>query len=293
MFVQVVRARSFVEAARRLNVPANTLSRRIRRLEDTLDTRLMQRSTRKLTLTAAGQAFFDRCAAAVDGVLEAGRELVDGSRTPSGSIRIAAPEGFLDLFHMGWVAEFLDRHPQVRLDFVLSDARADLIEEGIDVAFRGGGASEAHTPFRRITLQSFNLVASPGYLARRGAPLTLQQLADHDCLTVSGPSNRATWILEGPGGAESVDVAGRFSANSSRILMKSCGADLGIALLPTLLMVPEVRAGRLVRVLPQYRRAGVDFNVLVPSRRQVPTAVAAFVEFAVDKLRSMVGTVNA
>jgi DNA-binding transcriptional LysR family regulator len=288
MFVQVVRARSFAEAARRLNVPPNTLSRRIRRLESALDTRLMQRSTRKLTLTPAGHAFYDRCAAAVDGVLEAGKDLVDGSSKPSGSVRIAAPADFLELFPIDWVAEFLARHPLVRLDFVLNDARADLIDEGIDVAFRGGTSRDTRTAFRQITSQYLSLVASPGYLAARGTPRTLQELREHDCLTVSSRQSRATWTLQGPQGDEEVKVSGRFSANSSRVLMQSCVSGLGIAMLPTMLIMSDLRAGRLVHVLPAYRCDGADFNVLLPSRQQVPAAVLAFVEFATTRLRSMI-----
>ena len=288
MFVQVVRARSFAEAARRLNVPPNTLSRRIRQLEQTLDTRLMQRSTRKLTLTSAGHAFFERCATAVDGVLEAGKDLVDGSQTPSGSVRIAAPADFLDLFSIDWVAEFLAMYPNVRLDFVLNDARADLIDEGIDVAFRGGSARDMQSPFHPITSQHFNLVASPAYLAARGTPNTLQDLAEHDCLTVSSPHSRVIWTLQGPRGDEEVRVSGRFSANSSRILLKSCLSGLGIAMLPTMLIAPDLRAGRLQPVLREYRRDGADFNILLPSRQQIPSAVTAFVEFAAARLRSMV-----
>jgi DNA-binding transcriptional LysR family regulator len=285
MFVHVVRARSFAEAARRLCVPPNTLSRRIRQLESTLDTRLMQRSTRKLTLTPAGHAFFDRCAAAIDGVLQAGKDLLSGSDKPSGSVRIAAPADFLDLFRMEWVAEFLNLHPLVRLDFVLDDARADLIDEGIDVAFRGGNARDTGYAFRQITSQHFSLVASPPYLAAHGSPLTLRELAEHHCLTVSNRQSRATWTLQGPEGEEEVTVAGRFSANSSRILMKSCLAGCGIALLPGLLTAPELHAGRLRRVLPHYRRHGADFNVVLPSGEQIPTAVSAFVEFATAKLQ--------
>jgi DNA-binding transcriptional LysR family regulator len=287
MFVQVVRARSFAEAARRLSVPPNTLSRRIRQLEAKLDTRLMQRSTRKLTLTAAGHVFFDRCAAAIDGVLEAGKDLVGGSDKPSGSVRIAAPADFLDLFRIDWVAEFLSLHPQVRLDFVLNDARADLIEEGIDVAFRGGNSRDSRLAFRQVTSQFFNLVASPAYLAARGNPGALQDLADHDCLTVSSRQSRVTWTLQGPLGDEEVKVSGRFSANSARILMKSCLSGLGIAILPAMLIVADLRAGRLVHVLPAYRRDGADFNIVLPSRQQIPTAVSAFVNFAAEKLRSI------
>jgi DNA-binding transcriptional LysR family regulator len=288
MFVQVVRARSFAEAARRLGVPPNTLSRRVTQLEAGLDTRLMQRSTRKLTLTAAGQAFFERCAPAVDGVLEAGKDLAGGSRTVSGTVRIAAPTDFLDFFEIDWVRQFLALHPKVRLDFVLNDARADLIDEAIDVAFRGGAASDQQLVFHPLMSQSFKLVASPAYVKSRGLPETLQALGRHDCVTASGRQGLVTWTLQGPGGREEVKVSGRFSANSARILLKSCLSGLGIALLPSMLIVPHIHAGRLIPVLPDYRREGADLNVILPSSQQIPTAVSAFVDFATDKLRSII-----
>jgi DNA-binding transcriptional LysR family regulator len=287
MFVQVVRARSFAEAARRLGVPPNTLSRRVRQLEFGLDTRLMQRSTRKLTLTAAGSAFFARCAPAVDGVLEAGKDLLGGSQTASGTVRIAAPADFLDFFKFEWVAQFLALYPKVRLDFVLSDARADLIAEAIDVAFRGGSVPEQQPVFRQLMAQSFRLVASPAYLAARGQPSGLQDLSRHDCLTVSGHAEPVTWTLQGPNGAEEVNVEGRFSANTARILLKSCLSGLGIALLPSVLIAQPLRAGRLTPVLGHYQRAGANLNVILPSSQQIPTAVAAFVEFAAAKLQSI------
>jgi DNA-binding transcriptional LysR family regulator len=289
MFVQVVRARSFAEASRRLAVPSNTLSRRVRELETSLDTRLLQRSTRKLTLTVAGHAFFERCAAAVDGMVEAGKTVLDASQRPSGMVRIAAPADFLDVFHIDWVAEFLRLYPDVNLDFALSDARADLIGEGIDVAFRGGrlGMDPAMV-YRQVTVEYFNLVASPAYLATHGMPGTLQELERRDCLLMTNAAMGGTlWTLQGPQGDEQVNVSGRISSNSARSLVKSCVAGLGIALLPTMMITPEVRAGRLIRVLPAYRRDGADFNVLLPSRLQIPSAVSAFVDFATEKLRSM------
>jgi DNA-binding transcriptional LysR family regulator len=289
MFVQVVRARSFAEAARRLGVPPNTLSRRVRQLEAGLDTRLMQRSTRKLTLTAAGSAFFERCAPAVDGVLDAGKELAGVSQTAGGTVRIAAPADFLDFFEIEWVMEFLKRHPKVRLDFVLNDARADLIGESIDVAFRGGAALDQQPVFRRLLPQSFMLVASPAYTKSRGDPKTLEELSRHDCLTVSGQPGLVTWILHGPGGREEVKVSGRFRANSARILIKGCVAGLGIALMPEVLVAAHIHTGRLVRLLPDYHREGGDLSVIVPTSQQIPTAVSAFIEFAVEKLQSIIG----
>jgi DNA-binding transcriptional LysR family regulator len=287
MFVQVVRARSFAEAARRMAVPPNTLSRRIRQLEAGLDTRLMQRSTRKLTLTAAGLAFFERCAPAVDGVLDAGKELAGVSQTADGTVRIAAPVDFLDFFKIEWVMQFLALHPKVRLDFVLNDARADLIAEAIDVAFRGGSGSDQHVLLGRLIPQSLMLVASPTYTRSRGHPKTFAELSRHDCVTASGPGP-VTWTLDGPDGREEVKVSGRFRANSAGILLKSCLAGLGLALLPGVLVVAHIRAGRLVHVLPDYHREGADLKVILPSSQQIPTAVSAFIEFAAKKLRSII-----
>jgi DNA-binding transcriptional LysR family regulator len=289
MFVQVVRARSFAEAARRLGVPPNTLSRRVRQLEAGLDTRLMQRSTRKLTLTAAGSAFFERCAPAVDGVLDAGKELAGVSQTAGGTVRIAAPADFLDFFEIDWVMQFLALYPKVRLDFVLNDARADLIGEAIDVAFRGGAALDQQPVFRRLLPQSFMLVASPAYTKSRGNPNTLEELSRHDCLTVSGGPGLVTWTLHGPGGREEVKVSGRFRANSARTLIKGCVAGLGIALMPEVLVAAHIHSGRLVRVLPDYHREGGALSVIVPTSQQIPTAVSAFIEFAVEKLQSITG----
>jgi DNA-binding transcriptional LysR family regulator len=288
MFVQVVRARSFAEAARRLGVPPNTLSRRVRQLEAGLDTRLMQRSTRKLSLTAAGAAFFERCAPAVDGVLEAGKDLAGGSQTASGTVRVAAPADFLDFFEIAWVMQFLAQHPKVRLDFVLNDARADLIDEGIDVAFRGGAVADEQLVFRRLMPQSFHLVASPAYVQAHGNPETLQDLTRHECLTASGRPGSTAWTLHGPEGREEVNVSGRFRANSARILLKSCLAGLGVGLLPGVLVTAHLRAGRLLRVLPRYRRDGAHLNVILPSSQQIPTAVSVFVEFAAGKLQRII-----
>ena len=292
MFVQVIRAGSFAEAARRLGIPPNTLSRRILQLETGLDTRLMQRSTRKLTLTPSGHAFFERCAPAVDDVLDAGKALAGGSHTAAGTVRVAAPADFLDFFQIEWVWQFLSAHPKVRLDFVLSDSRADLIEEGIDVAFRGGTMSDRRLVFRQLMSQAFKLVASPAYIHLRGNPGALQDLIRHDCLIGSGRSGPASWILRGPAGSEEVKVGGRFSANSARILLKGCLSGLGIALLPSVLIAPHLHAGRLLHVLPDYTREGADLNVILPSSQQIPTAVSAFVDFATDKLRMMVDVQN-
>lgn len=289
IFVQVVRCGSFAEAARRLGVPPNTLSRRVQQLEAQLGTRLMQRSTRHLTLTSAGQVFLERCSGAVEGLMDAGEELLAVNQEPSGLVRVAAPADFFDFFAMEWLTEFLTAHPKVRVDFVLSDGRADLIADRIDVALRGG-ILEDSSLFARKVLDAGNdgLVASPAYVARQGVPDTLQDLADHDCLVFSHPSGKATWRVTGPDGAQAeVQVAGRFSGNTAQALRKAALAGLGIALLPSTLTQRDLRAGLLVPVLPQYHRQGHGVHMVYPSRRYLPLAVSAFMELVISKMGAM------
>lgn len=285
LFVQVVRSGSFAGAARRLGLPSNTVSRRVQRLEAQLGSRLMQRSTRKLTLTSAGQAFHERCAGAVDGLIDAGQEIVTGSKAISGLVRVAAPADFFDFFSMEWVADFLAAFPLVRLDFVLSDANADLIAEQIDVAFRGGPLRDSGYVGRPLLdARSDGMLASPAYIAARGTPGTLQDLANHECVTSVHPSGRATWRLTGPDGVEEeVQVAGRFTGNTAVALRKATVAGLGIALLPPNMAKLEVQAGLLVPVLPQYQRMSGGMIVLYPSRRHLPAAVSEFIGMVVDR----------
>lgn len=289
IFVQVVRCGSFAEAGRRLGVPPNTLSRRVQQLEAQLGTRLMQRSTRHLTLTSAGQVFLERCSGAVEGLMDAGEELLAVNQEPSGLVRVAAPADFFDFFAMEWLTEFLTAHPKVRVDFVLSDGRSDLIADRIDVALRGG-ILEDSSLFARKVLDAGNdgLVASPAYVARQGVPDTLQDLADHDCLVFSHPSGKATWRVTGPDGAQAeVQVAGRFSGNTAQALRKAALAGLGIALLPSTLTQRDLRAGLLVPVLPQYQRQGHGVHMVYPSRRYLPLAVSAFMELVISRMGAM------
>ena len=292
LFVQVVRAGSFAEAGRRLGTPSNTVSRRVQELEEELGTRLLQRTTRKLTLTGAGEAFHVRCASAIDGLVDAEQELLSGSREPSGLVRVAAAADFFDFFSIDWVADFLTANPRVRLDFVLSDAKSDLIEDRIDVAFRGGTLSDSGYVGRQLfATPGDHLVASPGYLAARGMPSGLQDLRDHDCVTAGHAAGNVIWELTGPDGTiEVVEVAGRFMGNTAQSLRRASLAGLGIALLPTIMTSLDVSTGLLTPVLPRYRRSARGLSVLYPSRRHLLPAISAFIELVVDKLGDLVAT---
>jgi len=285
LFVEVVRANSFAAAARRLGMPANSVSRKIQELEAQVGSRLIHRSTRKLTLTAAGRTFFDRCAGPVSELAQAGQASVDETQLPGGVIRVAAPADFFDLFPIEWVAQFLHDHPRVHMEFVLDDAKADLVGEGIDVAFRAAHFVDDNLIGHKIVATQFDLVASPAYLRAHGTPDTLAALAAHDCLPQSNRTGPVTWRLIGPEGDSEIEVSSRFRANAARAVLRAAVAGLGIALLPRPLTATEIAAGRLVNVLPEFRRDGADFYAVCVSRRHIPRAVSAFIEFAVGRLR--------
>jgi len=284
MFVQVVRCGSFAEAARRLNMPSPTVSRRIQQLEARLGTRLMQRSTRKLELTSAGRAFYERCGPAIKQLIEAGQLQIADSSAPSGPVRVAVPTLFFDFFDMAWVAAFLAAHPLVTLDFVPSDLSLDLIADRIDVAFCCGPLQDSSYAARRICASDAELIASPAYLTAQGMPASPEELSEHACVVQSDASG-STWRLRDMAGVETnVRVQGRFKSNAHQALRKAACAGLGIAALPSILTAADVAAGRLVRVLPGYTRVDPGLNVVYPSRGRRPLAVSMFVEMVVERL---------
>ncbi|MTV41395.1 LysR family transcriptional regulator [Duganella radicis] len=288
LFVEVVQSGSFAEAARRLGIPPNTVSRRIQSLEAQLGTRLLQRSTRKLSLTAAGELLHERSAVAVGGLREAGQEIALGSREPSGRVRVAAPADFFDYFQMAWLAEFLADHPRVRVEFVLSDALSDLIAERIDVAFRAGALADSGFVGRQVATGNNMLMASPAYLARRPAPATLAALLEHDCVGFAGPNGQVPWRLARADAAvEEIAFQARFTGNTMQAMRKAALAGLGIALLPHRIAAGDLRDGNLVQVLPDYHVPGTGMNIVYPSRRHLPPAVAIFMDWAGEKFKGM------
>ena len=291
LFVQVVQAGSFAEASRRLGMPPTTLSRQVAQLEDALQTRLLQRTTRKLTLTDAGRTLFDQSAAQIEALQSAASQLAGEHQAPKGSIRVAASAGFFDFYEIEWVAEFLAAYPGVQLEFVLSDAMADFIGEGIDVAFRGSAElPDSSLVARKVASGYLALAASPAYLAARGTPRTVEDLAAHDCIRTVGQAGPTTWRLNGPDGPSPVAVSGRFSATTGPAQKKAAIGGLGICLLPMAALQASFRSGELIEVLPGVASSVGNLYVVYPSRRHVPRAVTAFVEMTVQRLAAVIPT---
>ena len=298
LFVQVVQSGSFAQAARRLGMPPATLSRQVAQLEDALAARLLQRTTRKLSLTDAGRILYEQSVEQIEALKVAADALSQDRQTPKGTVRIAASASFFDSFRMEWVAEFLQKYPEVRVEFVLSDTMADLVGEGIDVAFRGSSElPDSSLVARKLASGALVLVASPAYLASRGTPSTLNDLSNHECIRAVHTSGPVPWRLLGPDGPVSIPASGRFSANTGQAQREAAVAGLGICLLPANAVAESLRSGELVEVLPGVASNVGNLYVVYSSRRHVPRAVTAFVDMTVQRLtanwRLQVGAIAA
>jgi DNA-binding transcriptional LysR family regulator len=285
LFVQVVRGGSFAEVSRRCDIPPNTISSRIASLEDALGALLFQRSTRKLTLTTSGRAFYEEVADSIERLERAGQAVLGEKNALSGVVRIAAAVDFFDLFPMIWIREFMTENPKIQFDFVMGDTAIDLIAQGIDIAFRAGVLPDSSYVTRKISDAFAVLVASPELL-KSVSPKAISDLEVMPCIVGSSKQVRSTWRMQGPSGTTEVTVRTSFKADSSIAQLRACIAGIGIALLPSGLVREPLNRGELTLVLPEYRLHAGGFYGVLPSRRYVPAAVRHFMQFAMAKFES-------
>lgn len=284
IFVHVVRAGSFAAAGRKMGMPPNTLSRRVQLLENSLGTRLLVRSTRKLNLTASGSLFYEQCAENIVSLEQAGESLLEVTSEPIGIVRATAPVDFFNHFPLDWVADFMARYPKIQLEFLLDDRKIDLIEESVDVAFRAGRREGATLVARKLADSTRGLFASPDFVARHGVPEGVAGLARIECITPPVKSGGTIWKLSGPEGEIELSVSGRFRANTAQAQAQAARAGLGIALLPIALANRDLASGHLVRILPDYAFQVGGLYAVSPSRRLRTPAVSVLIDFIAAKL---------
>jgi DNA-binding transcriptional LysR family regulator len=273
-FTQVVRSGSFTAAARKLGIQKSGASRRVSALEESLGVRLLQRTTRALRLTDEGRVFYDHCLRAL-AELEDGKLALGGTTaTPRGVLRVTAPLsfGFLGPF----VAEFLQRWPEVEVELVCTDRVVDLVEEGFDVAIRAGKLPDSSLIARRIGSLPRFLVASPSYLRRKRQPRLPADLASHEC--VSFGTRRSSWLLQSEGESIEVPVSSRLLVNDFDLLRQAVIAGLGIGLLPEPDCALPLTEGRLKRILPAWTGVETPIHAVYPSSRHLSSKVKAFVD---------------
>jgi DNA-binding transcriptional LysR family regulator len=284
VFVRVVEDRGFTAAARVLGLPKSSVSRSVALLEAALGVRLLHRSTRSMTLTEAGTAFYERASRGLAGVEEAAAVVTDLQAVVRGTIRVTAPVDMGVSMLEPAIARFVRRHPEVRFDVLLTGRVVDLVEEGVDLALRAGPLRDGALIARKISSVESVLHASPRYLARAGVPTTTGDLLAHSCVLFRPGGGSAGWKLKGPSGEEVIDVRGPITVDELSFARRAVLAGVGIGLLPTFMCVRELESGRLVRVLPSHVAPGPPLHLVYPSARYLPHRVGVFRDFLVESL---------
>ena len=285
-FVRVVHDGSFTAAAKTLGLPKSSISRSVAQLEQDLGIRLLHRTTRQLHLTDAGAAFYDRVSRALGDIDEATTAAADTQSELSGAVRVTAPVDMGVWALAPIVARFVRKHPKIRVEVSLTGRVVDLVGEGFDLAVRAGPLRDSSLIARRVgDLQSV-AYASPTYLARRGEPQDLKDLADHDCVLFRSTSGKATWELArvADGKIVSVEVTGPVASDDLSFVRKAVLAGCGVSLLPTFLCARAEHDGKLVRVLGDWALNGAVLHIAYPSARFVPQRVVVLREYLLREL---------
>ena len=288
VFLRVVELESFTAAAKQLGLPKSSVSRIVTRLEEDLGVRLLQRTTRTLHPTEAGQQYYERARLALSNLEEATLYASNSSVEPRGIVRMTAPGDMGVLNLAAIVARFVAKYPLVHVDVSLSARRVDLIAEGFDLALRAGRLEDSSLVARKIGSDALGVFASAAYLKERGnPPKTLADLAQHDCVLFRGKNGKSEWRLSGPNGEESVTVRGPINSDELGFVQQAVMAGAGIGLLPRLgVRLGGARSNQndVVHLLPEYSQGGGDLHVVTPSVRFLPASVTVFRDFLVSEL---------
>lgn len=288
IFVTVVARGSFTKAADALDTSPANVTRYIAELEAHLRTRLINRTSRRLSLTEGGEALYDRAKSMLEELAETEALATTASLQPRGRLRISAPLSFGSLVLAPLWPRFMARYPDVELDIGLIDRMVDIVEEGWDLAIRISRSASGTHIARRLG-RSHNIVAaSPGYLAAHGMPKVPADLAHHACLGYTYAAASDEWQFAGPdGGLESVRVRWALRANNGETARVAALAGAGVIWQPAFVIGEDVRAGRLVEVLPGYRMPPIDIQAIYASRRHLSAKVRVMVDFLVEALEPM------
>ena len=284
VFSQVVESGSFSAAADKLGLSATAASRQVADLEAHLHTRLLNRTTRRVSLTESGRAFYERSVQLLADLEEAEQEALRAAVVPRGTIKLTTAVNFGVRHVAPAIAGFLAAHSEVRFDVSLSDRLVDLVEEGFDLGIRIGAPGSENIVARKLGETRLVPCASPAYLAAHGAPQAPEDLAGHNCFTYEYVTPRNLWRFHDPAGGErSVRVRGNLHSNNGDLLAEAAALGAGIVFEPAFIVGPEVRAGRLVPLLQDFEPPAMPIYAVYPSRKHLSAKVRLFVDFLIER----------
>lgn len=282
ILVHVVEAGSFTRAADQLNSTKSMVSRRLSELEKRLGARLFNRTTRRLSLTEAGQTFYEHSRKIISEVEEVEESMGGNVSEPRGRLRVNAPTSFVDEISPA-ILEFIQRYPQLQLDLHLSDQHLDIVSEGFDLALRLGHLRDSTLVARRLAPCNFVVCASPAYIKRHGEPATPEIISQHECVVYGNLPVSEIWQFIVDGNPFVPEVNARISMNVGKAIVRAVVAGMGIGLLPTFVVSEAVRSGSLVQVLKDYKVMEHGLYVVYPSNRYVPARVRMFVDYLAER----------
>lgn len=280
IFVKVVELSSFTAAAEALAMSQPVVSKSVTRLEEKLGARLLNRTTRRISLTEAGSELYRRSVRALEEIENAELEVARFQTEPRGTLRVSAPMSFSALHLAASLQSFLDRNPGVTIELTLDDRQVDLVEEGFDVAVRIGRLQESSLVARKIAPCRQVICAAPSYLASRGTPLQPEDLLEHNCIVYTLSSHAREWRLTyAAGELHVVPIHGSIHSNSGLVNRAAAIAGTGIVMLPTFYLIEQLRSGVLKPVLCQFKPPEIALYAVYPERRNLTPKVRAFVDF--------------
>jgi len=283
VFRRVAEKGNFSEVARELEISQPTVSKHVAALENRLNVKLLNRSTRSLSLTDVGKHYYDRCVYILDELQETESTLRSQQSQPKGTLRINTPVTFGELEIAPLLWDFLEKYPELNIDLITDDRYVDLVKEGVDMAIRVGPMDDSSLVARKIGDSPRFAVASTDYLTDNGEPSSLQELKKHNCIVYMLLTTLNEWHFTGPNGKESVRVHGRFSVNNPRIMRQAVLAGQGIAITPQWLIGDDISAGNVKVILSDYVPTPLDIHAVYPDRRLVPAKVSCFIEYLKEK----------
>ncbi|EJN05347.1 LysR family transcriptional regulator [Phyllobacterium sp. YR531] len=287
VFMAVADTGSFAAGARATSLTRSAAGKAVSRLEDRLGVRLLNRTTRALSLTDEGRSFHAHGQRIVDAVDQAEASVISPTGVPRGVLRLSAPHAFGQRVIMPFIEKFLAQWPGVQIEASFSDRLVDVVEEGFDLVIRfGGTAVDSRLVSRVLARDRYLIVASADYISRHGKPNSLDELASHQCLSFSSRGNRQRWRFADSGGHWfTAQVRTRLRLDSGEALHNAVARDLGIALLPSFLVGQDVDSGRFIHILPKITTETVEISVIYPDRRLLDPRVRQFVDLLATGLQ--------
>lgn len=289
VFFHVVDAGGFTAASRRLGMAKSAVSRQISVLEKELGVRLLNRSTRKMSLTEAGEIYFQACSQVVSEASEAARTVSGLSMELTGSLRISCPIALGNDYIAPLVKEFLDQHPGLKVELFVSDQIMNMVEEGFDVAIRVGWLADSGLVARKITNSPRLLCASPGYLEKHGKPECPEQLAEHQWVVYTLLPTPNRQILKKQGSQRTVHVNGRFKTNNILTLRSLLIEGAGMGVISDFLIHGDIKQGRLVSMMQDYDFGDAGVYAVYPNRHHKQSKVGLFIDFLIENLQLEAG----